>query len=200
MNWIYVSRDTHEVKFGVRQSAEPNLTGPFDCTRQDRRLTFGGWEGFVAVREGGFWALYFDRDGDGLGPKVAPGTPVIEVELIRRELRVRKPPPPPPAPPAAPTPPPSPPLEEQNRGNGREDHGHAAEMRSTSSDGDTASTEGPRTNGQKDDDANLSHETNAAAAGSQGPRRQRVMASNSVRGRRGRKPKGGEAAVTRRES
>ncbi len=101
MNWIYVQRDTYEVKFGTRHFSEPHLTGPFDCTRQDRRLTFGGWEGFVAVREGDFWALYFDRDGDRLRAKVAEGTPVLEVELVRRETRGGKPIPPPPSAPAA---------------------------------------------------------------------------------------------------
>jgi hypothetical protein len=90
MNWIYIDRDTYEVKFGVRAYAEHNLTGPFDCTRQDRRLTFGGWEGFVAVQqEGGFWALYFDRDSDGLEMEVEAGRPVIEIELLRQEVRSR---------------------------------------------------------------------------------------------------------------
>lgn len=199
MNWIYVSRDTHEVKFGVRQFAEPNLTGPFDCTRQDWRLTFGGWEGFVAVKEGAFWALYFDRDGDSLESKVVPGTPVIELELIRREMRVRKPPPPPPPPPpaAAPTPPPSPPIEEQNRENAQEGHGHSAEMRSTSSDGDTASTNGSTTRSKREDDANWVRETDAAVAVSRvPPQEQKAVASNSARGRRGRRPKGGKATVT----
>jgi len=88
MNWINVDRDTNEVKFGTRAWAEHNLTGPFDCTRQERRLTFGGWEGFVAVQEdGGFWALYFDRDSDSLKSKVKEGTVVIEVELYRKEVR-----------------------------------------------------------------------------------------------------------------
>ena len=188
MNWIYVSRDTHEVKFGVRQFAEPNLTGPFDCTRQDRRLTFGGWEGFVAVREGGFWAVYFDVNGDGLASKVAPGTPVIELELIRREMRVRKPPPPP----AAPTPPPSPPSEEQNRGNAQAGCGNAAETRSTYSDGATVSTNGPTTNNKKVDDT--------VGADFKVPQGQKVVASDSARGRRGRRPRGGAARVTQRES
>ncbi|KAH8651398.1 hypothetical protein BX600DRAFT_363266, partial [Xylariales sp. PMI_506] len=86
MNWIYVDRDTHEVKFGTRAWAEPNFSGPFDCTRQDRRLTFGGWEGFFAVKEGGgFWALYFDIDQDRLRSKIPEGTPVLDVELIRTE-------------------------------------------------------------------------------------------------------------------
>jgi hypothetical protein len=50
MNWIYIDQNTYEVKYGVRVDAQPNLTGPFDCTRQDRRLTFDKWEGFVAVK------------------------------------------------------------------------------------------------------------------------------------------------------
>jgi len=87
MNWIFVDRESHEVKFGNRAAAEPNLTGPFDVTRQDKRLKFAGWEGFVAVLEdSGFWALYFDRDGDNLKAKVKAGT-VLEVELLRKEVR-----------------------------------------------------------------------------------------------------------------
>lgn len=66
MNWIYVDRTTHEVKFGDRTAAEPNIKGAFDCTRQDRRLTLGGFEGFYAVQEGQFWALYFDVSIMGL--------------------------------------------------------------------------------------------------------------------------------------
>lgn len=91
MNWIYVDRQTYEVKFGTRAWAEPNFKGPFDCTRQDRRLTLGGWEGFVAVKEGNFWALYFDLECDRLRSKVAEGTPVLEVELQRIEMRTAKP-------------------------------------------------------------------------------------------------------------
>lgn len=93
MNWIYVDRETYEVKFGARPEAEPNYNGPFDCTRQDRRLTFGGWEGFCVVKEGAFWALYFDLDHDKMRSKVPEGTPVIEVELLRSEVRVLPPPP-----------------------------------------------------------------------------------------------------------
>lgn len=91
MNWVYVDKLTHEVKFGVRVDAQPNLTGPFDCTRQDRRLTFDGWEGWCAVEEmPNMWALYFDVDDDGLQSKVAPGTRVLEIELTRKEKRWKK--------------------------------------------------------------------------------------------------------------
>lgn len=92
LNWIYVDKDTYEVKYGIRAQTQPNITGPFDCTRQDRRLTLEGWEGFVAVEEEDeLWALYFDRNDDGLKRKVRRGTRVLEVELTRREKRVKKP-------------------------------------------------------------------------------------------------------------
>lgn len=92
LNWIYVDKDTYEVKYGVRLEAQENITGPFDCTKQDRRMTLEGWEGFVAVEEiPGIWAVYYDRDDDGLRSKVPLGTRVLEVELIRREKKERKP-------------------------------------------------------------------------------------------------------------
>ncbi|KAI1643973.1 hypothetical protein F4815DRAFT_450046 [Daldinia loculata] len=89
MNWIYIDRNTYEIKFGTRPSAQPNWPGPFDCSRQDRRLTFSGWEGFLAVKEGDFWALYFDVDEDNLKSKVKSDTLVLDIELLRVEMRVR---------------------------------------------------------------------------------------------------------------
>lgn len=74
LNWIYVDAQTYEVKYGTKGVAEQNYTGPWDCTPADRRLTFEGWEGIMAVLENPgaeiddeiepAWALYFDRDGD----------------------------------------------------------------------------------------------------------------------------------------
>lgn len=91
MNWIYVDRWSYELKFGNRAWADDNWPVPWDCSRQDRRLTFGGWEGFLAVKEGNFWALYFDMDEDHLKTKVPEGTPVLEIELQRIEMRISKP-------------------------------------------------------------------------------------------------------------
>ncbi|KAI0580220.1 hypothetical protein PtrSN002B_005311 [Pyrenophora tritici-repentis] len=91
MNWVYIDKTTCEAKYGVRADAQPNLTGPFDCTRQDRRLTFDGWEGWCAVEEApGLWGLYFDLFDDGLKSVVQPGTRVLEVELGRKEKRFQK--------------------------------------------------------------------------------------------------------------
>lgn len=65
-------------------------TGPWDCTTVDKRMTFEGWEGFVAVQEDDEqWALYFDRDDDGLQGEglIGNGKPrrMLEVQLRRRE-------------------------------------------------------------------------------------------------------------------
>jgi hypothetical protein len=91
LNWIYVDQQTFEVKYGIRADAQPHLHGPWDCTRQDRRLTFEGWEGFCAVEDSlGAWAVYFDRDDNGLRGKVPAGTPVLEIELRRVEKTWKK--------------------------------------------------------------------------------------------------------------
>ena len=93
LNWVYVDRETHEVKYGVRDESDPNRVGPWDCTQVDRRMTFEGWEGFIAVEEedsSGLWALYFDCSDDGLRSGNRPGTKdlrMLEVEVWRKELR-----------------------------------------------------------------------------------------------------------------
>ncbi|CZR63563.1 uncharacterized protein PAC_13460 [Phialocephala subalpina] len=95
LNWIYVDKDTYEVKFGIKVDAHPNITGPFNCTRQDKRLTLEDWEGFVAVKQeegedAGMWKLYWDKDDDGLRGKLGKGRTILEIELVRWEKRVRK--------------------------------------------------------------------------------------------------------------
>lgn len=94
LNWVYVDSKTHEVKYGVRDDAEPHLKGPWDVTKADKRLTFEGWEGFVAVEEtegSGLWALYFDVDDDGLRGEGRVGEQnvrMLALEIWRRELRM----------------------------------------------------------------------------------------------------------------
>ncbi|KAK5166131.1 uncharacterized protein LTR77_008392 [Saxophila tyrrhenica] len=94
LNWVYVDRATHEVKYGVRDEAEPHRVGPWDTTKFERRLMFEGWEGFIAVEEtegSGLWALYFDVKDDGLrgaGQVGMQDLRMLEVEIWRRELRV----------------------------------------------------------------------------------------------------------------
>ena len=90
LNWIYVDQDTYEIKYGNRLESEDHLVGPWDCTKIDKRLTLEGWEGFMAVEvEKGLWALYFDRDDDGLKTKVSKKR-ILEIELARKERRNMK--------------------------------------------------------------------------------------------------------------
>lgn len=93
LNWLFVDRDTHAIRHGLRITAENNLVGPWDCTKVDRRLTFQGWEGFIAVQEEedeDMWALYFDCKDNGLtarGQIGNEGKRMLEVEVWRKELR-----------------------------------------------------------------------------------------------------------------
>lgn len=90
LNWIYVDQETYEVKYGLRVDSEGHHVGPWDCTRIDKRLTFEGWEGFMAVEDDeGSWALYFDREDNGLLGKRSKER-ILEVEIIRKERRKGK--------------------------------------------------------------------------------------------------------------
>lgn len=85
-----MDEETYEVKYGLRVDAEGQLVGPWDCSRIDRRITLEGWEGFMAVQEDqGSWALYFDRDDNGLQGKTSKER-ILEVEMTRKERRRRK--------------------------------------------------------------------------------------------------------------
>ena len=93
LNWVFVDKQTHEVKYGVRAEADPHVVGPWDCTKIERRLTFQGWEGFIAVQEEDgdeMWALYFDVEDDGLTGDGQIGNQrkrMLEVEIWRKEMR-----------------------------------------------------------------------------------------------------------------
>ena len=90
LNWIYVDKDTNEVKYGNKIEVGDHIVGPWNCTKIDRRVTFEGWEGFLAVKEKpDTWALYFDRDDDGLKGKVSKRR-ILEVELTRKEMKKGK--------------------------------------------------------------------------------------------------------------
>ncbi|QIW99642.1 hypothetical protein AMS68_005160 [Peltaster fructicola] len=94
LNWVFVNHKTHAVEYGLRAPAEQNLVGPWDCTKVDRRLTFQGWEGFIAVQEDendDMWALYFDCKDNGLKGHGQIGHEkrrMLEVEIWRKELRI----------------------------------------------------------------------------------------------------------------
>jgi hypothetical protein len=87
LNWIYVDRFTHEVRYGSRAVADGHILGPWDWTDDEVGLTLEGWEGFVAVEEEkGIWAVYYDRDDDSLKGRVPKGTRVLQCSLERRVI------------------------------------------------------------------------------------------------------------------
>lgn len=99
LNWIYVDKDTYEVKYGNKKESEGHIMGPFNCTPIEKRLTFDEWEGFSACEEpagpdengdedGMVWALYFDVDDNGLQEKVPLDRRVLDIELFRKEMKI----------------------------------------------------------------------------------------------------------------
>lgn len=92
LNWIYVDKNTLELKYGNRTQSREHHVGPWDWTEENEEgVTFEGWEGFVVVEEevgrgrgGGEWALYFDRNDDGLrGVVDGRRKKMLEVSLDR---------------------------------------------------------------------------------------------------------------------
>ncbi|KAL9622994.1 MAG: hypothetical protein Q9160_002712 [Pyrenula sp. 1 TL-2023] len=67
LNWMYVDKNTLELKYGNRTQSREHHVGPWDWTEDEGGVTFEGWEGFVAVEVNeGEWAVYFDRRDNGL--------------------------------------------------------------------------------------------------------------------------------------
>ena len=86
LNWIYVDRNTMELKYGSREQANGHILGPFSWTDDGVGITLEHWEGFVAVEERkDTWALYFDRDDDNLRETITR-TRVLQCSLERRLL------------------------------------------------------------------------------------------------------------------
>jgi len=104
LNWLYVDRETMELRYGNRSASRDHLVGPWDWTddRPDgmtdesddydpavaehhRGLTLEGHELFVAVEDpdSGEWQVYFDRADNGLEGFVAPGRKRLEISLER---------------------------------------------------------------------------------------------------------------------
>ena len=89
LNWIYIDKDTLEVKYASRSGSIAHHVGSFDWTSEDSAdscITFDEYEGFIAVEESvGQWALYFDLEDDGL-KEHKKGRRTVEVSLQRRVI------------------------------------------------------------------------------------------------------------------
>ena len=89
LNWIYVDKDTLEVKYSSRSGSIAHHVGSFDWTSEDSNdscITLDDFEGFIAMEEDdGQWALYFDMNDDGL-KGIKKGRRTVEVSLVRRVI------------------------------------------------------------------------------------------------------------------
>ncbi|KAL9111648.1 MAG: hypothetical protein Q9227_003921 [Pyrenula ochraceoflavens] len=93
LNWLYVDKETLEVKYGNRTQSREHHVGPWDWTDEEdghAGVMLDGWEGFVAVKEDsegpgeGNWAVYFDKKDDGLkGVVDGKKRRMLEIRLIR---------------------------------------------------------------------------------------------------------------------
>jgi len=72
LNWVYVDKDTLELKYGNRTQSINHIVGPWNWTDDEAGVTLDEFEGFVAVEEeekedGLKWAIYYDRWDDDFG-------------------------------------------------------------------------------------------------------------------------------------
>jgi hypothetical protein len=100
LNWIYVDNASYALRYGNRSQSIAHTVGPWDWTEDESAVVLEGWEGFVAVdesstmdeeawemtewgKEGLRWAVYYDRDDNGLEGR-SLGRDTFEVVLKRR--------------------------------------------------------------------------------------------------------------------
>ncbi|KAJ5216267.1 uncharacterized protein N7498_002674 [Penicillium cinerascens] len=99
LRWVFLDKNTHELRWGGRPDSEGHVCGPFDWSKDETYVTLDGWEGWLAVRlpddethdrtnhELGIddgrevWRLYFDQNDDGAD--LPPGAQGLEVRLKR---------------------------------------------------------------------------------------------------------------------
>ncbi|PWY85889.1 hypothetical protein BO70DRAFT_378619 [Aspergillus heteromorphus CBS 117.55] len=90
LRWVFLDKETNELRWGGRPDSEGQVCGPFDWTKDEQRVTLEGWEGWLAVRlpdgreeqqNEGIWRVYFDRNDDGADLPV--GAQGLEIVLKR---------------------------------------------------------------------------------------------------------------------
>ena len=92
LNWIYIDKDTMEVKYGNRSTSIDHNIGPWDWSEDEKQVIFDDIEAafvnaFYAVeRMPGKWQLYFDMRGDQLKDYLSSKYKRIRVELHRTML------------------------------------------------------------------------------------------------------------------
>jgi hypothetical protein len=89
LNWIYIDKETLQLKYGTKSSSIDHIVGPWSWTSDKERVTLDDDEPFVAVlEEDGSWGIYCNVYGNGEGlPKDAR---IFRITLERRPLPAPK--------------------------------------------------------------------------------------------------------------
>jgi hypothetical protein len=84
LNWLYVDKDTLELKFGNRTQSTEHIVGHWDWTEDQSGLLLKKKELWAAVEEEeGVWALYYDINENGLAGVIDPAKVVVEISVDR---------------------------------------------------------------------------------------------------------------------
>ena len=92
LNWIYVDKDTMEIKYGNRSTSVTHNIGPWDWSEDEEQVVFDDMEAafinaFYAVeRLPGKWQLFFDYKGDQLAAYLPAKLKKVQVELRRNMI------------------------------------------------------------------------------------------------------------------
>lgn len=85
LNWIYVDKETMELRYGNKSKSVEHNVGPWDWTEDQEGVIFDEMEAFTAVEDAasGRWQIYFDMDDDGLKQYVPKGRRKFQISLER---------------------------------------------------------------------------------------------------------------------
>ncbi len=85
LNWIYVDKDTMEIKYGNKTASIAHHVGPWDWTEDEEGIVFDGKATYTVVEDPKThkWQFYLDMDNDGLSNYVPKNRRKVYVTLKR---------------------------------------------------------------------------------------------------------------------
>lgn len=96
LNWIYIDKDTLEIKYGNRSASIEHHVGPWEWSEDEEQVIFDDMEAafsnaFYAVEKArGQWQLYFDLNGDALDEYIPRNMKKLLVQLHRTMIQGAK--------------------------------------------------------------------------------------------------------------
>lgn len=85
LNWIYVDKDTMELKYGNKSTSITHNVGPWDWTEDESAIMFDELESFTAVEDPTTkkWQVYVDMRDDSLEQVIPKGRRKLQISLKR---------------------------------------------------------------------------------------------------------------------